>query len=148
MSLIKALDQLNHGIPLSQAIEMTARYRPFREAILKPEFQGMELLPLSETFNRAAFEKLLAQPGCAGIRAYLGMDAEKKVKLIFVGVNDANEDILPSKPIAASAAATSGITPPGATADGDDDDDDDGGVVEEGQRCPPLCPPSSPLNQP
>ena len=67
------------------------------------------------------------------------MDANNLVKLIFVAVNAANEDILSSN--SGSTVKAAGT----ASADGDGEDDD---PEEEGQRCPPLCPPSSPLNQP
>lgn len=143
MSLITGLDQLNHEIPLSQAVEMTSRFQKEREHILKPEFQGRDILPIAETFHRAAFDKLLGQVGCVAIRAYPGMDTEKKVKLIFVGVNDANEDILPSESSvtqAADALSEGESLSTGA--------DEDPVVVEEGQRCPPLCPQSTPLIQP
>ena len=138
MSLTTDLNQLNHEIPLSQFKEMIARYRAECEAILKPEFQGKEILPYSELFQRAAFEKLLAQQGCVAVRAYLGMDKELKVKLIFVGVDDQNKDILPSGAEAQKAKAV-GTSLAAATAD-----EDEGVIIEEGQRCPPHCPPPNP----
>ena len=114
-------------IPLQQAVEMTTLYRKERENILEPKFKGQNILALSETFERVDFDAVLAEPGCVSLRIYYGMDESLKVHAIIVGVNDKNEDILPS-----AAAPT--------LADGD------GGIVEEGTRCPDLCPPGSPLN--
>ena len=104
---------------------MTTLYRADKEAILATEYQNQNILPNSETFNRNAFETLLAKAGCAGLRIYYGMDEDLKLHAIAVAVNEDNEDILPAL---VSAAAI----------------DED--IVEEGQRCPDLCPPPSPLN--
>ena len=84
----------SHFIPLQQAAEMTTLFRQQNESILAPEYRKQNILPHSETFNRDAFEKLLAETGCAGIRIYYGMDEKLKVHAILVGVNDSNEDIL------------------------------------------------------
>ena len=144
MSLITALNGLNHDIPLAVAVEMTARFRKHREEILKTEFQGRDILPLCETFQRAAFERILAQPSCVAVRTYLGMDAELKVRFIFVGVNDKGEDILPSAGLGAqSVSATQSVS--ADTTLGEDEEEDEGEIIEEGQRCPPHCPPQGPL---
>jgi hypothetical protein len=109
----------NHSISLQEAIEMTKRYRAEKDNIVKPEYTN--LLPLSETFDKAAFEELTKENNCASIRCYLGMDKDLVVRLIFVGVNDKDEDILPP---AAGAA-----------------------IMENGTHCPPVCPTVvSPLN--
>lgn len=124
------LPNADHYISLEEAIKMTTLYRNEKEKILQSAYQSKGLLPICETFDRVAFDTLLKQPGCVGIRLYVGMDEALKLRLIAVGVNDKNEDILPAS--AGSFAAT--------------DDGDDGTIVEEGQRCPDICPPTSPLN--
>jgi hypothetical protein len=116
---------MDHFISLQTASDMTALYRANREQILKQSMQGQDILPVCETFDRAAFDTLLAKPDCKGLRIYFGMSEELKVHTIIVAVNSNDEDILPS-----------------ATLDGDDDDD----ILEKGNRCPPTCPPDSPLN--
>lgn len=138
MSLITDLGKINHDIPWPLAMEMIARYRAQSEAILKPEYQGKEILPYSELFQRDAFERILAQRRCVAVRAYLSMDTELKVRLIFVGVDDQNKDIVPSESAARTAKAA-GTSPAGATAD-DEEEEDGGVVIEEGIRCPPHCP--------
>jgi hypothetical protein len=112
----------NHFIPLSQAVDMTALFRAEKENILLPAHRGQNILPVCETFGRDAFDELLAQTDCAAIRVYFSMDAQLKVKLVIVGVNSNKEDILP-------------VSPPGSEK-----------IAEDGQRCPDICPPSSPLN--
>jgi len=116
----------SHSISLQQAIEMTKRYRDQRSNALTPAFRNSLLT--SETFNRAAFDSLLAAPGCAGIRIYFGMDEKMVVKLVAVAVNEKDEDILPSDMI---SMATDGGTPP---------------PVEQGLPCPPYCPPPGHLS--
>ncbi len=117
---------MSHQISLQQAIELTTRYRNEKEQILKPEYAGKNILATSETYNRSAFEELLNQPGCVKIRAYFGMDEDKNIKLLFVGANEKNENLLPE---AAEALAGGGAT-----------------IQDSGQRCPPICPPSNPLD--
>ena len=119
----------SHFIPLDQAVAMTTSYRNNRENVLSPGYKGKDILPLSETFNRAAFDTLLATPGCEGLRIYYGMDQDLQQHAIIVAVDANNQDLLPS-------SAT------GDTSAGSGDDV----IVEEGQRCPPICPDPSPLN--
>ncbi len=113
-------------IPLHQAIKMTTLYRKEKENILNPSFRNKNILTLSETFDHADFNTILSQPNCAALRIYYGMDDSLQVHAIIVGVNDKDEDILPAE----SPAATDG----------------GGSISEEGTRCPPICPPGSPLN--
>ena len=118
------LPSSSHFISLEQAIEMTTRYRNEKLTITKPAY-GSKLLNC-ETFNRKAFDKILAEADCVAVRIYFSMDDDLAVKIIAVGVNDQDEDILPPE----------GSVP----------EDEDEVIVEFGQSCPPLCPPPSPLN--
>ncbi len=123
------LNELIHRISLAKAIQMTALYRQQKDAILKSEYAGKDILPISETYNREAFDALLAQPGCIAVRIYQSMDEALRLHSIVVGVNSQNEDILPN------TDATLSIN------------EEDGGIIlEEAQRCPPLCKPTPPLN--
>lgn len=119
----------SHDISLATAVTMTTLYRNKREAILKEPYQGKDTLPLSETFRAEAINAVLAVPGCAGVRLYYGMDENEKVHLIMVAVNDANEDMLPLSQML-----------------DEEDDDEDAPILEQAFRCPPVCPPPSPLN--
>lgn len=115
MSLLNDLDPLNHRISLSQAVEMTTRFRTQITGILKPAFALQDLLPISETFKKSIFSDLAAQPGCVAIRTYLAMDDQSRVRLIFVGVDNDNHDII------SDASEAKGL------------------IFEYGQRCPPIC---------
>ena len=116
---------MSHIIPLDQAKQMIALYKEQKENILKQEFQGKNLLPISETYEIADFARLIAEPGCVRLRIYYGMGTDLNVHAIIVGVNQNNEDILPST--AMGVSSTEPI------------------IIEDGLRCPPECPPSSPI---
>lgn len=116
-----------HFISLADAITMTTAFRADKETILATSYQNQDILANSETFNRSALDSLLAIEGCAGIRIYNGMDENLKVHSILVGVNEENEDILPPETL--------------------NENEEEGFIFEDGQRCPPLCPPASDLNE-
>jgi hypothetical protein len=123
---------MSQFISLQQAIEMTTLYRLEKENILAVPFKNQNILCKSETFARDVFDSVLAQPGCTGLRVYYGMDPTFKVHAIVVGVNNNNEDILPSA--LSSKSRTLSLT-------GGDE-----GIIETGNRCPDDCPPESDLN--
>jgi hypothetical protein len=120
-------------IPVAEAAQMNASYRMNREMILRPEYQGKNILCICETFEKSQVETLLSKEGCAALRVYYGMDASMKVHAVLCAVDEENADILPA---ARSAVASS---PQGQ---GDDY------TLENGQRCPVDCPPDSQLNNP
>ena len=109
----------NHLIPLAEAEEMTKRYRNMNETILASTFKNRQILPTCETFSREAFDRILLQVGCEKVRIYFGMDDNDLIKLVMVGVNEEDEDMLPAN---------------------------DPVIIENGFRCPIQCPPSSVLN--
>jgi hypothetical protein len=108
----------NHSISLQEAIDMTTRYRNEKDKIVKPEYTN--LLPICETFDKAAFEELVKEDGCLSVRCYLAMGPDMIVRMVFVGVDDRDNDILP--PTAGAA------------------------IMEVGTHCPPVCPVAGPLN--
>lgn len=112
---------MSHFISLSTAVDMTTLYRQDRETILATGYKNQNILPKCETFDRAAFDAVLAQSGCEAIRIYYGMDSNNKVHAVIVGVNDSDEDI---------------IFP----------NTDNSKIIETGTRCPDNCPPTSDLN--
>src|ERR1700733_10625680 len=75
---------INHFISLDNAKEMTSRFREHRNDILVPELREMNILSICETFDRGAFDTVLAETGCLGIRVYFGMTPELKVRVIVV----------------------------------------------------------------
>jgi hypothetical protein len=114
-----------HFITPTAAAAMIAAYNADQETILAVAYKNQGILASSETFNRHAFDELLARQGCAALRIYYGMDASLRVHAIVVGVNASNEDILPP-----------------ANAETEPADY----IIETGQRCPDICPPASPIN--
>ena len=119
----------NHFISLQTGIDMTTLYRQEKENILATAYKNQNILPLSETFERTAIDAILQQQGCTAFRIYYGMTENLLVHAILVGVNENNEDILPS--------TVNSIT---TTEDPVDI------IAEQSIRCPEECPPPSPLN--
>lgn len=120
---------MNNRITLQQAIDLVTRFRSRKQDVIKPEYVEKNILPTSETFDREAIDKLLAHPECLKVRVYPGMSEDMNIRMIIVGVDALDKDILP-------------VTE-NKSSDGDDEEEI---IVEEGVRCPPTCPPTSPLN--
>ena len=65
--------------------------------------------------DTAALRMILDQPGCAGVRIYQGMNPDRTLAPVLVGVDESGEDMT------------------------------DGILVDKLASCPPLCSPSSVL---
>ena len=117
----------NHFISLQTGIDMTTLYRQERENILATAYKNQAILPLNETFDRAAIDAILQQDGCTAFRIYYGMTQNLQVHAILVGVNENNEDILPSTQTSVTTT-------------------EEDIICEQSIRCPEDCPPESPLN--
>jgi hypothetical protein len=139
MSNFQNLPGLSHVIPLDQAAAMTKRYRDHRNEILKPEYANRDILAICETFNKIPVQHLVASDECVGLRIYYGMSEDLLCHAILVGVNSKGEDILPD---------TSSNFGGEGDGDGEDDGGEGGGTLEDSIRCPTVCPPDSPLNEP
>ena len=116
---------MNHSISLTEAAEMTSRYRSNRETVLQSEYRNIALLPICETFDKAAFDQLLASTGCAFVRIYYGMDESLKMHAIIVAADSNGHDLLPLNNLNA---------------------EEEYDILERANRCPELCPPESELN--
>jgi hypothetical protein len=119
----------SHSITSADAIAMTTRYRANRDSVLQTAYQNLDLLALSDTLNKEALRRLMDDEECKGFRIYYGMDEDLKVHPIIVGVDADNEDMLP-----ALESFSSTVEP-------------DYTITDDTQRCPPMCPPPSYLNQ-
>ena len=113
---------------------MTTKYRENMEAILDPAYRDQNILPICESFDRDSFDKVLAQPGCMGLRMYLGMDDRLEIKFVIVGVNAEGHDMI-NGTLGKTAARTQ------------DAQEEEDLIIDQGLRCPTNCPPSSSLNQ-
>jgi hypothetical protein len=119
---------MSNTITLKQAVDLTTRYRTAKSELLKEEYADKNIMPVCETFDKEAINKLLAHPGCVRLRVYLGMKEDQDICTILVGVDAEDKDILPAIENTGEAG------------------DDEPVIVEDGIRCPPICPPPSPLN--
>lgn len=117
----------DHSIRLEEAKRMTKRFREQKDAIMKDEHKGKHLIRHCESFDRAAFDKLLQNENCKGVRIYYGMkENEHQVHAIIVGFDADGKDLLPLGNIAM--------------------DGTDPIIIENGSGCPTDCPPASHLN--
>lgn len=117
-----------HLIPLSLAKEMILRYSELKKSILAEEYKDSDLLANSETFNADDIRLLLLQPNCHGFRIYYGMDDTKKIHAILTGVDMNGNDITINNPNLKQK-------------------ENGEFVLEEGARCPPMCPPNNSINK-
>ena len=118
---------MKHLISLAQAKIMTAKFRSEKDNVINPEYHDKNILPVAETFERAAIDKLLASPGCVALRIYHGMNDEQQLHSIMVAVDIDDRDILP-KPEPLNLEEEEAV------------------IVEEGTLCPPVCGQGSELN--
>lgn len=81
-------------------------------------------MPNAETFTKESVLTLLQQPDCVSFRIYYGRKEDNTIHAILVGVNTVGEDILSIM----------------------NEEETEGIILEEGQRCPPICGAISLLN--
>jgi len=105
VSTPKVWPTYDHAIPLEEARDLIAR---FRRANPDKRTAG--------AFTRVPLDRILAQKGCAGIRAYFAMNPDETMTLVLVGTDEAGNDI------------------------------DSGYLAEQVFPCPPFCPMDSALD--
>jgi hypothetical protein len=93
----------NHDVTIGQAQQFIQSYQSEPGA---PRAKALY-------FERNIYDKILAQPGCVGIRQYFARNEAKEVTLVLVGVDSNGNDMI------------------------------NGIIGEGAQACPPLCIPSS-----
>ena len=115
-----------HSIALKDAAVLTARWRQNMPA------GGFK----AARFDRIAFDTLLAQPGCAGIRIYMAMQQQGTTPnpslwtYVMIGTDANGNDMTGSAGASGGAKADAG----------------DGDPQELAWPCPPNCDITSPLN--
>lgn len=87
-----------HWIDLDSATQLTAQWR--KKHPKSPKAMG---------FSRAAFERILKQKGCKGIRAYYAQEDDGSWTMVLVGTDAKGRDMVK------------------------------GEVAEEADPCPPYC---------
>ena len=85
-----------HEIALSEALQIVANFRKNPQA---PKSQG-------SSFDRGAFDKILAQPGCEKIKMYWAQE-KGKFTVVLVGVDAAGKDM-----VAGTIMERGGFCPP------------------------------------
>lgn len=73
-----------HEIALSEALQLVENFRKNPQT---PKSQGA-------SFNRGAFDKILAQPGCENIKMYWAQESTGKFTVVLVGVDAAGKDMV------------------------------------------------------
>lgn len=73
----------NHTIPISEGAALTKNFRK--------KFQNQ---PKGYFFSKDTLDSILQQTGCVGIRFYFGSDDNGTLKLVFVGAQANEDDIL------------------------------------------------------
>ncbi|UOQ76280.1 hypothetical protein MUN84_17140 [Hymenobacter sp. 5516J-16] len=113
-------EPLPSSFTLDQASDWTRRYR-------SQHADGVK----GHCFSRATLEAILAQPGCTGVRAYYGRDAENQRRLVLVGTDEQENDILPTSSL---LPADSPVAESNSFATTTNDD----GIIGPGKICPPV----------
>lgn len=73
----------DHRISLEAVVDLTARYRESGQPSRWKTFG----------FHRLAFERILRQPGCAGIRIYPAQHDDGRPTVVLVGVDEKGSDM-------------------------------------------------------
>jgi hypothetical protein len=73
----------DHAISFDNAKVLTKAYRDNNPNQVKGGY-----------FSKKAINSLLDQPDCVGIRIYFGNDVNKVMKIVIVGVNEGEDDLI------------------------------------------------------
>lgn len=141
-----------HVISLATAIRWTTDFRNTVDTFNQkcPGFKDSFQMGYSEAFNKDSYRLLLHQKDslgrpAAGIRIYYGLSKEDgKVRFIMVPYDVDGRDILKHLISVDEKPTTGGDTQKKAKAL--TTDASSAQALEDGIRCPPLCPPGTPLN--
>jgi hypothetical protein len=129
-----------HIMPIGQAIQYTASFRASIDSFNKnaPHFADSMSFGHAEAFPKDVFYELLRQSNdkqgpAAGIRIYYGRDNTGMIRLILVPYDSSGSDMI-NHIMDINGKPVSGAHVEALSVDG-------GQVMEDGQRCPPVCPP-------
>ena len=111
---------------LTQASQWTRNYRNQNPGAIK-----------GHCVKKAQLDAILAQPGCEGVRMYYGLDDAGNRKLILVGIDADENDII------SSAGITSALR---AASDVETTESSSATITTDVPPCPPCCSIENPLN--
>jgi len=95
----------DHEVGMTEARDLISRYKKAHPGNIS-----------ASAFTRVAFDRILAQDGCCGIRAYYAQKPDGQLTLVLVGVDSYGNDM------------------------------DEGELAEQAYPCPPFCPMDSALD--
>ena len=137
-----------HAISIKVAAELTANFRAGIDSLNSkcPQFKDSLQFGYSEAFNADTYRILLQQKDstgapAAGVRIYYGRGKTGLIQMVLVPYDRFGNDILHHL-VSTDEHPVPGVTPAkteSLTVDGAQ-------AMEEGQHCPTICPPTSPLN--
>ncbi len=83
-----------HIISKTEAESMISRFKDNQTDILNGSFEGQDIFPPSESFNREAIELLInSYEKYSGFRIHLGMNENKRVCLIIFTMDEDGNDL-------------------------------------------------------
>ncbi len=112
---------IQHSISLEEAIQLTSRFQANRPADMS----------ICETFEKDSVRTMLQAYGAEKMRIYYGEKEDGSICAVLVAADEAGNDILP------------GVN---RLDNNQTDDEGDEYILENSYKCPPACPPESPLN--
>lgn len=101
-------------MPIDPAFDHTVSRDEATQLVIAHQSLALPGDLLSTTFNRRAFEQLLGQAGCVGLRVYQARHGDGSPTLVVVGVDAEGEDLAQAEAV----------------------------FVQNGTNCPPFCTPS------
>ncbi|MFN3665407.1 MAG: hypothetical protein ACK4S0_04575 [Sediminibacterium sp.] len=113
-------NSIPHSISLTEAIQLTSHFQADRPADM----------PICETFEKTSVLAMLAVEGAEKFRIYYGKKENGEICAVLVAADAAGYDILP--PTYKNEQDNSG-------------EQEDPLLLENSYKCPPTCPPESPL---
>ncbi|SNC67281.1 hypothetical protein SAMN06265337_1897 [Hymenobacter gelipurpurascens] len=93
--------------------------------------------PKGHCIKKSQLDAILGQPGCEGIRVYYGLDDAGNRKLVMVGIDADENDIISTTTTAALRTASSDV---------ESADTASVSVATDFPPCPPCCSIENPLN--
>lgn len=87
MSFLSDLNAIDHAIDLNDAVDLVNNLDTVKETMLDTSYQSKNCMLRYETFNKSTIASLLGQEGMEGLRIYVGIDSNDKLRLILCGVN-------------------------------------------------------------
>ncbi len=97
---VSASDDLKnrkHNISLERSDELIANFNKHRKALINDNLKEIDeqvgILPVCESFNANVIKRTLSQPGCEGLRIYLGLNDHYEVVFVLRGIDENGLDI-------------------------------------------------------